>query len=94
MPIEGAFGRLKGIFGILRRPLDTHLSDVPELIHSCFILHNICESKREQVNEQRIQAAQNYDLEFQPASVAIRPNTGNNNENAKRIRNIFVEYFN
>ena len=93
MVIEGAFGRLKGRFGILRRPLDINLADIPKVIHSCFILHNICESRKESVNVQRIEAAAKYDSEFQPPCVANRSNSGINNDRGKKVREVFVEFF-
>ena len=93
MVIEGAFGRLKGRFGILRRPLDINLADTPKVIHSCFILHNICESRKESVNIQRVEAAAKYDSEFQPPCVANRSNSGINNDRGKKVREVFVEFF-
>lgn len=93
MVIEGAFGRLKGRFGILRRPIDINLLDAPKLIHACFVLHNICESRKESLNAKCIDAAQRYDQEFQPPCVANRSNNGGNCEQGKKIRNIFVEHF-
>ena len=43
MVIEIAFGRLKGRFGCLRRPMDVNIKELPHLIMSTFILHNFCE---------------------------------------------------
>ena len=43
--IECAFGRLKARWQILNRPINVKLSDVPSLIHACFVLHNFCEVK-------------------------------------------------
>jgi hypothetical protein len=56
-------------------------------------LHNICESRRELLNAECIDAAQKYDREFQPSCVANRSNNGTNCDKGKKIRNIFVEYF-
>ena len=53
MVIECTFGRLKGSFGVLRRPMDVKLSDLPMVIYSCFVLHNFCEMKKEPVSESR-----------------------------------------
>ena len=41
--IECAFARLKARFGILRRPMDINLCDLPNVIYACFVLHNFCE---------------------------------------------------
>ena len=42
--IECAFGRLKTHFGILRRPVDININDLPQVIYACFVLHNFCEA--------------------------------------------------
>ena len=93
MVTECAFGRLKRRFGILRRPLDLALLHIPELIHACFTLHNICENRNETLSAQNIQAAQAYDLEFQPCCAASRTNSGNNCDMGKTARDVFVEFF-
>ena len=38
--IECSFGRLKAMFGSLRRDMDIKLNDLTHVIHACFILHN------------------------------------------------------
>ena len=38
-----AFGRLKARWQILNHPMDLKLEDIPQIIYSCFILHNLCE---------------------------------------------------
>ena len=92
MAIECAFGRLNARFGCLRREMDINLKDLPAVINSCFILHNFCEIRQEAINQNDVLVARNYDVEFQP-----KTDTGceiNNNEaGGKRIRNIFVKYF-
>ena len=47
--IECAFGRLKARWRILQKPLDVKLDDVPNLVYSCFVLHNFCERKTSDV---------------------------------------------
>ena len=91
--IECAFGRLKECFGILRRPLDLALLHIPELIHACFPRHNLCENRNETQSAQNIQAAQAYDLEFQPCCAASRTNSRNNYDMGKTARDVFVEFF-
>ena len=81
MVIECAFGRLKARFGCLRREMDINLKDLPAVI-----------IRQEAINQNDVLVARNYDVEFQP-----KTDTGceiNNNEaGGKRIRNIFVKYF-
>ena len=42
MCIERAFGMLKGRWRILLKRVDVHLKNVPELVTTCLLLHNIC----------------------------------------------------
>ena len=67
MVTECAFGRLKARFDCLQQSMDIRLEELPIVIHSCFILHNFCESKNESVNQHRVAAAHRYDTEFQPS---------------------------
>ena len=91
MTIECAFGRLKARFGALRREMDICQRDLPNVIYSCFILHNYCELKKEKLSDEAIQTAIHYDQEFQP-----RPMNCNSKGEvvAKRIRNVFKEFLN
>ena len=41
------------------------LDDLTYVIHSCFILHNFCETHKELINLQYVTAALKYDSEFQ-----------------------------
>lgn len=43
MVVENAFGRLKGRWRCLLKRIDSHLANVPNIIASCIVLHNICE---------------------------------------------------
>ena len=42
MCIERAFGMLKGRWRILLKSIDVHLKNVPDLVSTCIVLHNIC----------------------------------------------------
>ena len=53
--IECAFGRLKARWQILNRATDIKLEDVPEVIYTCFILHNVCELKGCHLNEEYVE---------------------------------------
>ena len=93
MTIECAFGRLKGRFGSLRRPMDIKLSELPMVIHSCFVLHNICELNKEQVHDGLIQTAITSERQLQPPCAANRCTTGHNEAAGKKVRDIYVKYF-
>ena len=93
MVIECAFGRLKGRFGALRRQMDINLAELPMVIYACFVLHNICELEREPVSESRIKEAVDYDKQFQPPTSANRQNRGNIEDQGRKIRRIFMKYF-
>ena len=42
MCVERAFGMLKGRWRKLLKRIDVHLKNVPDLISTCLVLHNIC----------------------------------------------------
>ena len=48
--IECAFGRLKATWRILMRPMDIPVSQLPNVLFACFVLHNFCESEKEDVD--------------------------------------------
>ena len=52
IPIENSFGRLKAQFKCLQRAMDVKLDTLPQVIYSCFVLHNYCENKKENLPNQ------------------------------------------
>lgn len=90
MVIECAFGRLKGRFGMLKRAMDVNLEDLPHVVYACFVLHNFCEVNGESVMEEQVEAAIQYDRNFQPA-----PSTApdSNNTEGKSVRRVLTRYF-
>ena len=42
MCVERAFGMLKGRWRILLKRIDVHLKNVPDLVATCLVLHNMC----------------------------------------------------
>ena len=93
MTIECAFGRLKGRFGALRRPIDIKLESVPYLIHACFILHNICELKNDSLNNNLVQMSQEAEKNLQPPCITQRNTYTSAELTGKNIRDISVKYF-
>lgn len=90
MVSECAFGRLKGRFGIFRRPMDTNMDDLPYVVYACFVLHNFCEINKENAPESNVTAAIKYDREHQPATEPI-PNSHNESQGMV-IRQILTDY--
>ncbi|CAB4016485.1 Hypothetical predicted protein [Paramuricea clavata] len=73
--------------------MDIKLSELPMVIHSCFVLHNICELNKEQVHDGLIQTAITSERQHQPPCAANRCTTGNNEAAGKKVRDIYVKYF-
>ena len=46
--------------------MDINLDDVPCVIHSCFIFHNICELNNETLHEETVQKSINIEKDSQP----------------------------
>ena len=58
MVVENAFGRLKGGWWCLLKRLDVHVSNVPNVVRSCIVLHNICERYGDHFCEDDIEGIQ------------------------------------
>ena len=72
--------------------MSINLKELPAVIHSCFILHKLCEIRQEAVNQKDVLVARNYDVEFRPETDAGYE-INNNKAGGKRIGKIFVKYF-
>ena len=53
--VEHSYGKLKGRWRCLLKRLDVEVSDVPELVAACCVLHNICEVHGDSFNEDWIE---------------------------------------
>ena len=91
--IECSFGKLKARFGCLKRAMDINMSDLPNVIYSCFVLHNYCELNNESVHEESVRSAVTYDQQFQPETIPNRYITDSNEAEGKKIRRILTQYF-
>ena len=49
--VERAFGRLKARWRILLQSIDVNTENVPNIMLSCFVLHNYCEKRHVSVNQ-------------------------------------------
>ena len=73
--------------------MDINLSDLPNVIFACFVLHNYCELNNESVNADTVRSTINYDQKFQPETVTNRYVTNCNETEGKIIRRILTNYF-
>ena len=62
--IKCTFGQLKARLGCLRREMDINLKELLAVIHSGFILHNVCKVRQEAVTQNDVLVARNHDVEF------------------------------
>lgn len=53
-PIECAFGRLKARWQILNKRIDMGLLFVPSIVYACFVLHNICEIRGMNIDDDAV----------------------------------------
>lgn len=52
--VEQAFGVLKGRWRILLKRMDNRFINIPEVIHTCCILHNFCQEAGEEFDDPEI----------------------------------------
>ncbi|XP_028416694.1 putative nuclease HARBI1 [Dendronephthya gigantea] len=91
MVIECSFGRLKGRFGALRRPMDLNLAEVPYVIYACFVLHSYCECNEETVSDDKVASAVAHDKDAQPTPTPSYRHESNETE-GKRVRRVLTKY--
>ena len=91
MVIECSFGRLKGRFGALRRPMDINLRELPYVIYACFVLHNFFEINKDAVAEDLIAKAISDDKHNQPKPLHSYRSQCNETE-GKRVRIVLTKY--
>ena len=89
---------MKARFEYLKQEMDVHTSTLQYVIYACFVLHNNCEMKKLGMmilaRHKDMTKTQRYDQEFQPPTSGNRYSLGNNDEaSGKRIRNIFLKFF-
>ena len=88
MVVENAFGRLKGRWRCCLKTNDAAIKDVPTIISTCCVLHNICEVHKEQFDDTWMEEL---------ASGVNAPSPTQNtstNTNAERIRTALCNYIN
>ena len=58
MVVEHAYGRLKGRWRCLLKRLDVSVEDVPNVIATCCVLHNICEMHGDTFDENLLEGVE------------------------------------
>lgn len=88
--VEHAFGRLKGRWRCLLKRLDYHLGNVPNVVATCVVLHNICESMGDEFHKEWAHnTSEPEEVGGNASSVA-----GNTVDTAAgAIRDVFADYF-
>ena len=72
--------------------MDINIKELPNLINSCFVLNNICEERKEPLNQKHIDIALNYNKEFQHPTDSDYE-VSNSETGGKAIRQIYMKYF-
>ena len=88
MVVENAFGRLKGRWRCLLKRMDFKLQNVPPIVSSCVVLHNICEMYGDTCREEWI------DHTPPDESVPVRTIIPTGNSEAHIIRDAIMHYLN
>ena len=85
MVIENAFGRLKGRWRCLLNQMDFKLENVPAVVATCVVLHNMCEMYGDNFCDEWAspQSAQSTDS---------RATTARNDSRSAMIRNAIKDY--
>ena len=89
MPVECAFGRLKGRWRFMLKRYDGHIDGVPRAVKAGCILHNICEIHGEYFDELWLEEVQRLDRQ-PPRAPAARDVAGN----ARTIRQALCDWVN
>ncbi|XP_056157048.1 putative nuclease HARBI1 [Lampris incognitus] len=90
--IASSLGRLKARFAVLRRVMDINMEDLPYVVYACFVLHNYCEVHKETVSEQSVNAALQYDRDFQPPGRAASVGTDKDRTEGERVRRVLTKF--
>ena len=85
--VENGFGRLKARWRRLMKRNDMNIENIPCIVTTCCILHNMCEVHGDTFNELWME---DVDSSIQPV-VTVGDN--NANPNAKAIRDALVDYY-
>lgn len=84
--VEIAFGRLKARWRRLLKQNDMSMENVPNVVASCCVLHNICEIHGDEFNDEWLEDTQ----DGSNSEVTV---LNSNNTDSSEVRDILMEYF-
>lgn len=90
-PIECAYGHIKERWQMLNKPIDLKLEHVPQIVYSCFVLHNFCEINGTRLDDDHVQRQIELDKQVQP-NVAPDRFFSYNSVDGERVRNVIIAY--
>ena len=77
----------------LQRAMDVKLDTLPQVIYSCFVLHNCRENKKENLPNQNLMSALSFEKGGQPSTSSLSYGERVNENKAISIRNTLTLYF-
>ena len=89
--VEIAFGRLKARWRRLNKQNDMFVSNVPNVVAACCVLHNVCEIHGDTFNDEWLQDVEAEDI----VDGSQHPNTSTitGSEDSNEIRDALIHYF-
>ena len=91
--IENAFRRLKCRFRCLNRAMNVNVKELPNLIMSCFVLHNFCEFRNKKLPNGYLQNARVEVKILQRDCQRTKYRNVVNASSAMEVRRVFLTYF-
>ena len=72
--------------------MDINLHNLPNVIYACFVLHNYCKARKENLDPRIEHKGIQHEKDSQPATELNRYLTDTNDEGGKRVRRILTKY--
>ena len=90
MVVEIAFGHLKALWRRLSKQNDMFMSNVPNLVAACCVLHNVCEIHSDVFNDEWLE-----DIETEDSTEEGQQTTAatTSSEDGNEIRDALIHYF-
>ena len=93
IPIENSFGRLKVRFRCLQGAMEVKFDTLPQVIYWCFVLHNYCDNKNENLPYQNLMSVLRFEKRVHPSASSLSYGEKVNENRAISFRNTLTKYF-